>query len=93
MPWSTKPATSGTINTSLATARLLLTLISAVHKKLLGIRECAGFKDPKLARDRSCSRNTVLGGPGMKLSILVIALAQTAHATLPVAVTLIDEQG
>ena len=37
--------------------------------------------------------NTVLGGRGMKLSILVIALAQTAHATLPVAVTLIDEQG
>ena len=93
MPWSTKPATSGTINTSLATARLLLMLISAVHKKLLGIRECAGFKDPKLARDRSCSWNTVLGGRGMKLSILVIALAQTAHATLPVAVTLIDEQG
>ena len=29
----------------------------------------------------------------MKLSILVIALAQTAHATLPAAVTLIDEQG
>ena len=92
MPWSTKPATSGTINTSLATARLLLMLISAATK-LLGIRECAGFKDPKLARYRSCSWNTVLGGRGMKLSILVIALAQTAHATLPVAVTLIDEQG
>ena len=61
--------------------------------ELLGIRECAGFKDPKLARDRTCSWNTVLGGRGMKLSILVIALAQTAHATLPVAVTLIDEQG
>ena len=93
MPWSTKPATSGTINTSLATARLLLMLISAA--KAARNSECAGFKDPKLARDRTCSWNTVLllGGRGMKLSILVIALAQTAHATLPVAVTLIDEQG